>query len=376
VSLGLYVHVPFCERKCGYCDFYSLPGSDEVLRDRYVACVCDEIVSKGTREPAGSVYLGGGTPSLLTPAQAGRILDALKGAFALEPDAEVSMEANPETVDESKLRGFRSAGLNRISIGIQSLDDGILKTLGRIHTTDRSRAAVREAAAAGFRRLGADLMFGLPGQTPDRWRADLREVLGWPIDHLSAYELTVEEDTPFASQGHVLPDEDSVLAMWEAVMDETARAGFIHYEVSNYARPGGLCRHNLNYWRDGEWIGFGAGAWSSRGGVRTGNPRDLEKYFAGRDTGFPPAETDALPPDRRAAETLVLALRLGDGCDIAAFEARWGAGALARFDAALAPHFAAGRLERAGGFLRLTRQGLLVANDVWADLTGADRRAA
>ena len=370
MSLGLYVHVPFCLRKCGYCDFYSIPDTDESLRDRYVSALCDEIRVKGTREPAGTVFFGGGTPSLLEPAQLERILAALRGAFVVAPDAEVSMEANPETVDEARLRAFRAAGVNRISLGVQSLDDSVLKTLGRIHDAARARAAIGEAKAAGFDRIGADLMFGLPGQTPDRWRVDLREVLGWPIEHLSAYELTVEAGTPFAAQGHVLPDEDAVLDMWDIVMNETARAGFLHYEVSNYAKPGAECRHNLVYWHDGEFLGFGAAAWSSRNGVRSGNPRNLEEYLAGREAGFPPAETDTLPPDRRAGETLVLALCLRAGCDIAAFESRYGIGALARFDAVLAPHLAAGRLERTKTHLRLTRAGLLVANDVWADITG------
>jgi oxygen-independent coproporphyrinogen-3 oxidase len=371
VNLGLYVHVPFCERKCAYCDFFSLPAVESSVRDRYVDALCTEIRGKATHEPAATVFFGGGTPSVLTPAQIGRILDALRAGFALAPDAEVSMEANPETVTEATFRGYRDAGVNRVSLGVQTLDDAILRVLGRIHDAARARAAIREAASAGFTRLGADLMFGLPGQTPERWRADLREVLGWPIEHLSAYEFSVEPETPFAAQTHILPDEDAVLAMWDLLLEETTRAGFLQYEVSNYARPGAECRHNLGYWHDGEWLGFGAGAWSARAGVRTGNPRDLGRYFAGAASGFPPAETDVLPPERQAAETMVLGLRLREGVDLAAFEARWGAAALARLESALAPHLAAGRLERVAGRLRLTRKGLLVANDVWSDLVGA-----
>mgnify|MGYP001618737660 FL=1 len=368
--LGLYIHVPFCERKCAYCDFYSLPAVVPASRDRYVDALVAEIRTKATHEPVATVFFGGGTPSVLTPAQIGRILDALRAGFALAPEAEISMEANPETVTGAAFRGYRAAGVNRVSLGVQSLDDGILKVLGRIHDAARARDAVLEAAAAGFTRLGADLMFGLPGQTAERWRADLREVLGWPIEHLSAYEFSVEPETPFASQTHILPDEDAVLAMWDILLEETSRAGFPQYEVSNYAKPGAECRHNLVYWHDGEWLGFGAGAWAAREGVRTGNPRDLDRYLAGEAAGFPPAEADELPYDRQAAETMVLGLRLREGVDLAAFEVRWGAVALARLERILAEHLAAGRLERVSGRLRLTRAGLLVANDVWSDLVG------
>lgn len=371
MSLGLYVHVPFCARKCAYCDFYSLPAASPSRVEEYVDAVCAEIAAKAAGEPAATVFFGGGTPSLLLPTQMGRILAALRTGFSLAPAAEVSMEANPETVTEATLRGWRDAGVNRISLGVQSLDDAILKELGRIHDAARARAAAREARAAGFTRIGADLMFGLPGQTPEGWRADLREVLGWPIEHLSAYEFTVEAGTPFAAAPHALPDEDAVLAMWDIVRDETARAGLAHYEISNYARPGAECRHNLVYWRDGEWLGFGPAAWSARGASRSGNPRDVDRWLAGRAAGFPPAETDVLPPDRRAAESMVLNLRLLEGCDLAAFESRWGAAALVKLDAVLSPHLTAGRLERAGGRLRLTRLGMLVANDIWSDLYGA-----
>lgn len=369
--LGVYLHVPFCAIKCAYCDFFSVTDPDADRHETYVEHLIAEIAAKGSGEPAGTVFLGGGTPSLLAPAQLERILAAVGRAFRLAPDAEITLEANPETVDEAKLRGFRAAGANRVSFGVQSTDDGLLKVLGRIHSAARAREAVAAARAAGFGRVNADLMFGLPGQTPAVWERTLREVLGWPIDHLSAYEMTIEEGTAFGRNPPKLPTEDDALAMWETTMAATAAAGFGHYEVANYARPGAECRHNLTYWLDEDFEGFGAAAWGKRRGVRTANPRSLAGYYAGRPKGFPPASTDRLEGPKIAAETLVLNLRLRAGCDEAAYAGRYGAPPLALFGPALRPHLEAGRLERGAGRLRLTPAGLLVANDVWADLYAA-----
>jgi oxygen-independent coproporphyrinogen-3 oxidase len=371
MTQGIYLHIPFCEIKCAYCDFFSVTRTEEAVKEEYVVHLIREIEAKGTGEPADTVFIGGGTPSTLLPSQIGRILEALGKAFRLTPDAELTMEANPETVNEQKLRDFRAAGMNRISFGVQSLDDRILKALGRIHSADRARRAVEEARAAGFAEVNADLMFGLPGQTAGIWRRDLAEVVTWPITHLSCYELTIEGDTAFGRRPPVLPDEPVVLSQWEAVMAETARAGFAHYEVSNYAQPGHECRHNLKYWRDEDWFGFGAAAWGAQAGVRTGNPKSLKKYYEGAALGYPAAETDALPLAGRMAETLVLNLRLRVGCDVPAYETRYGAGALGRFGPALTTHVAAGRIDQSDRQVRLTDRGLLVANSVWADIYAA-----
>ncbi len=370
--IGLYVHLPFCEIKCHYCDFFSITGRDTDTREGYVRTLIREIETRATAEPADSIFLGGGTPSVLTPGQIGRILGALRAAFSVAPDTEITMEANPETVTLESLAGFRAAGINRISFGVQTLDEGILKTLGRIHSGDRARAAVGEAKSAGFTRINADLMFGLPDQTPERWRRDLREVLGWPLDHLSAYELTIEKETAFGIHPPKLPTEDAALAMWETVMTETRAAGFPQYEISNYSKPGSESRHNLKYWRDETVIGFGASAWGHRDGTRTANPRNLKTYLDNADKGFPPDTSDTLAEARRPAETLVLNLRLRDGCREAEFDRRYGPGALGRFAGILAPHESAGRLERVEGALRLTPRGLLVANAIWGDIYGME----
>jgi oxygen-independent coproporphyrinogen-3 oxidase len=369
-DLGLYIHVPFCARKCAYCSFFSVAGSGEAERERYVKNVCAEIDVHGKGEKADTVFFGGGTPSLLLPDQIGAMLGAIGKAFHLDSGAEITMEANPETVTPDSLAGYRASGVNRVSFGIQSLDDPALAALGRIHDSRRAREAVEWARTAGFDNVGADMLFGLPAQTPGSWRRDLRSVIELPVCHLSCYELTVEEDTPLAAANPALPDEDAVVEMWDVTREETARAGFTHYEVSNYAIPGRECRHNLKYWQDTEFYGFGPAAWSYRGGVRQGNPRGLEEYYAGAATGFPPAETDDLPAPRRLAEAVMLGLRLMDGCRLDDLASRYGsAAAVVR---ALEPHVREGRVEVVDGRHRLTAPGLLLANEVWADVLVAD----
>ncbi len=368
MSLGLYVHIPFCVSKCGYCDFLSFPGSGEEDREKYVDAVCAEIAAKANGEAADTVFLGGGTPSLLTPVQVERILRALRGGFRFDSAAEISMEANPDTATAEKMSGFKAAGINRMSIGIQSLEDDLLRGLGRVHLAEDGRRAINNAAAAGFRNVSADLMFGLPGLTEEIWRRDLVAVMALPVTHLSCYELSVEEESAFGRCGVAVPDEDLVVAQWEIVMAETARAGFAHYEVSNYARPDCECRHNLKYWLDEEFFGFGAGAWSYLKGVRWGNARNVDKYLAGGATGFPPEEVDEISAAVKIAEALVLNLRLRRGCDERAFAARHGEAAWARFGPVLAPHLTAGLLERSEGRLMLSSRGLLVANAIWGDI--------
>lgn len=373
MSCGLYVHVPFCRRKCSYCDFFSVAESDEGLRQEYVEAVCAEIAERGGSEEADTVFFGGGTPSMLTPVQVESIMAGLRRGFRVATGAEVSLEANPESVSRGNLAAWLSAGVNRLSIGVQSLDDRLLRTLGRIHSATEAVGAVEAAAEAGFDNLGVDLMFGLPGQDLAGWKGDLKRILAMPVSHLACYELSVEAETPFGRNPPGLPEETAVLAQWDAVLEAAVRAGFVHYEVSNYSRPGRECLHNIKYWRDGEFLGFGAGAWSSQGGVRRGNPRDIGTYLAGRARGFPAAETDSVPEAVKTAEALVLHLRLRDGVDEEEFAERYGAAPGNAFSKALVPHLEAGRLERRNGKLRLTRSGLLVANDVWGDILGVAR---
>lgn len=367
--LGLYLHIPFCRRKCSYCDFLSEGGTSTDLRERYVEALGEEILGKGGGEPADTVYFGGGTPTMLSPREISRILGALRTGFTVSTGAEITMEANPDTVTPESLSGYRDAGVNRLSFGVQSLHDRLLAELGRIHSADRARQAVKEASVAGFDNISVDMMFGLPGQSAGEWREDLREALSLGITHLSAYELTLEKGTPLGDNPPPLPPEDEVVVMWEAVAEETGRAGFTRYEVSNYARPGRECRHNMKYWRDEDFLGFGAGAWSSREGIRTGNTRSIGGYLA--EGGFSPVETEQVDIHKKMAETLMLALRTTEGCIESDFLARYGERALEGFSGAVAPHLAGGLLERAGGRLRLTPRGFMLANEIWADILTA-----
>jgi oxygen-independent coproporphyrinogen-3 oxidase len=278
------------------------------------------------------------------------------------------MEANPETVDETTLAGFLRAGAKRISFGVQAFQDRHLRGLGRIHSAAQARQAICSAQQIGFESIGADLMFGLPNQTMTDWDETLESALALPLNHVSCYELTVEDGTALSRSSPRLPDSDQVADMWEVAMNRLPAAGFAQYEIANYARDGHVCRHNMKYWLDFDFLGFGAGAWSCRHGTRFANPADIDKYLAGRATGFPPAQIDHIPPQVKMAETLILNLRPRQGCREDAFNARYGTGALEKFADIISLHIDAGRLERKHGYLRLTKSGMLVANSVWADL--------
>ncbi|MFP4161151.1 MAG: radical SAM family heme chaperone HemW [Ectothiorhodospira sp.] len=260
--LALYVHIPWCVRKCPYCDFNS-HGAREIPEAAYLQALLGDLETDLERLPhrtLTSVFIGGGTPSLFSPAAIGRLLERVADRPGLAADAEITLEANPGTLERARFRGFRDAGINRLSIGAQSLDDTLLRRLGRIHDARAVVDAVAAARDAGFANLNLDLMCALPGQTPAQARADLEAALALEPDHLSWYELTLEPDTAFGRSPPKLPDEDTCMAMQEAGWALLDRAGFEHYEVSAHARPGHHCRHNLNYWRFGDYLGIGAGA--------------------------------------------------------------------------------------------------------------------
>ena len=333
--------------------------------------LCEEVDARSGGEPADTVYFGGGTPTLLSPAEILRVLSAVRTGFRLSPGAEITMEANPDTVTPERLGGYREAGVNRMSFGVQSLQDRLLLELGRIHSARQAKDAVAMAHDAGFDNLGVDMMFGLPGQSAGDWHEDLLSALALPVTHLSAYELTLEEGTPLGDNPPPLPGEDEAAEMWELTIREVAKAGFIRYEVSNYSRAGRECRHNLRYWRDEDFLGFGAGAWSSRNSVRTGNQASVSGYLESAEGGFAPASTDCPEARKKMAETLMLNLRTTEGCREEEFRARYGADSLLGFSGAMAPHLAGGLLERTGGALRLTPRGFMLANEIWADILGS-----
>ncbi|MBM3355648.1 MAG: oxygen-independent coproporphyrinogen III oxidase-like protein [Betaproteobacteria bacterium] len=260
--LALYVHLPWCERKCPYCDFNSHELGGALPEPVYVdtlAADLEALLPSVWGRRIASVFIGGGTPSLFAPESIDRLLSAVRARIPVEPEAEVTLEANPGSAEAGRLRGYREAGVNRLSLGIQSFDDRMLKALGRIHSAQEARRAI-EMAQAAFDNLNLDLMYGLPEQTPAMAQADMREALRWQSAHLSAYQLTIEPNTVFWSKPPALPDHDAGADMQLAIEDLLGAGGYEHYETSAFARPGRRCRHNLNYWEYGDYLGLGAGA--------------------------------------------------------------------------------------------------------------------
>lgn len=323
--IGAYIHIPFCRRKCFYCDFPSVEGR-EMLLDRYVSALSSEIESWGETArgaDVASIYLGGGTPSILDTEQVSRILSAVMDNFNVRTGAEITIEMNPESVTMEKLTGYRTAGVNRVSVGVQSLDDEELKFLERVHDAGQARHAVKMAKDAGFENISADLMFAIPGQKLEGWAERLREVVDWGVTHISCYELMPEHGTPLAvavSHGEVkLPETGADF------FDETELAleslGFIHYEISNYAKPGFECVHNIGYWEYRDYIGAGAGACGTMRGFRTENLRDPEKYIERVETSSGAvSKEERLTPENMRLERLMMGLRMKDGVQLAGVE--------------------------------------------------------
>ncbi|NLC56352.1 MAG: radical SAM family heme chaperone HemW [Armatimonadetes bacterium] len=379
MEVGLYIHVPFCVRKCHYCDFYSLPMADgRGLEEAFVDAVCREMeiaarahASLGPLD-APTIFLGGGTPSLLSPAQLGRILETARACFRVAPQAEITLESNPGTLDREKARAFRELGVNRVSLGVQSFNDAELRALGRIHTAAEAEAAVSLLRATGFDSLSLDLMFGLPGQTLASWHDTLRRAVALQPEHLSAYSLIVEPDTPFATwqrEGRLsLPTEETDVAMFEAGIAVLTAAGYEHYEVSNFARPGQRSRHNQIYWRNEPYLGFGPSAVSYLGGVRAANVRSLSRYLEAVARGERPVETaERIEGALEMGETMMVGLRLLEGMEHARFRERFGVPPEAVYGEQIRRLVAAGLLRADDARLSLTHQGLLFANDVMAE---------
>jgi oxygen-independent coproporphyrinogen-3 oxidase len=377
--LGLYVHIPFCSSICNYCNF-NRGLYDEALKARYVAALRQEIAAApaGLRaDPASAtamadtIFFGGGTPSLLDPADIADIIRSCRDRFDLTPDAEITLETNPETVDRDKLERFRETGVNRISFGVQSFQDEELKRLGRIHSASRARAAVREARAAGFDNVSLDLMMWLPGQSIETWLGNVDALVDAAPDHASLYLLELYPNAPLKEEmarggWSLAPDEDAA-EMYLRAMERLEAAGLTQYEISNVARPGKASRHNLKYWTDGDWLAFGCGAHSTRDGVRWKNVSGTDDYItrvtAGRDVV---TERRVLSSSDRLEEALFTGLRLNDGIDIEEAGARYGTDVWKQYGQALRPFLEEGWLVHDGPRLRLTRDGMLMANEVMA----------
>jgi oxygen-independent coproporphyrinogen-3 oxidase len=368
--LGLYLHIPFCSSICSYCNF-NRGLFDAALKERYVSALEQEIRRAGRGEPADTIFFGGGTPSLLEPAEIARLVAACRAAFDVQPDAEVTLETNPETSSTARMTGFREAGVNRVSFGVQSFRDAELRRLGRIHSAQRARDAVVEARAAGVENVSLDLMMWLPQQTLADWQESVEALIDVNPDHASLYLLELYPNAPLkedmARAGWSLaPDEDAA-AMYLWSLDRLEAAGYEQYEISNVARPDFASRHNLKYWQDGEWLGFGCGAHSTRGGVRWKNPSNTEEFIARVSCG------DVLVTDKRELtnrerleEALFTGLRLTAGVDISLLGARYHLDVWQRFGRDLQPFLDGGLVRFDGERLQLAREGMLVANEIMA----------
>lgn len=375
--LALYLHVPFCRQRCSYCDFNTFAGLQELF-EPYAAALAKEIlqaVRPGSRqagqgERATSVFFGGGTPSVLPTALVGDVLAACREAFAVEAEAEVSLEANPGTVDEEKLADLCRLGVNRLSLGLQSARADELALLGRLHDFEQAAQATRLARAAGFDNLSLDLIYGLPRQSLAHWAETLRAALALSPDHISAYCLTVEDGTPLSGwveSGQVpAPDADLAAEMYELAEAFLKQAGFVHYEISNWARPGRECRHNLVYWRNGAYLGFGAGAHSHRAGRRWWNVRAPAAYIARLQAGENPQEdAEEIGAALALGETMMLGLRLHEGVSAGTFGERFGRDLAEVYGTELDELQALGLLEWDGRLARLTARGRLLGNQVF-----------
>jgi oxygen-independent coproporphyrinogen-3 oxidase len=386
-DLALYVHIPFCQAKCPYCDFNSYAGLEDLMAPYVDALITEMALWRDATRDAHvtSVFFGGGTPSFLPLAETKRIAAALRRSFRLAPNAEITVEGNPGSADSARLDGLRRLGFNRLSLGVQSFHDDELRLLGRVHSAAEARQAYRVAQRTGFENVNLDLIYGLPGQTLAAWQATLTEAITLRPEHLSLYALTLEEGMPLATdvaRGRLpTPDPDLAADMYLWAGEALASGGYEHYEISNWALPGYRCRHNLVYWRNQPYLGLGAGAHSCLGGFRFAAVHDPRAYIREVMATAPEPPSDGLAaylaglrhletveevsPARAMAETAILGLRLTDGLSLAAFRRRFGMGLLSVYSSAVAELTALGLLERSNGRLRLTRKGRLLGNEAF-----------
>ena len=368
--LGLYIHVPFCKQKCVYCDFYSLPRREDQM-DAYVSALRAQLAEADfSGYEAATVYFGGGTPSYLGPRRLTALLEAASAACSIAPGAEITLEANPDSAgDPDALSALRQAGFNRVSLGMQSADDGELRAIGRVHTMAQVRASADAVRRAGFDNLSLDLIYGLPGQSLPRWRENLSAAAALCPEHLSCYGLKAEPGTPLYARRDTLPGDGAQADMYLETVDFLESRGYRQYEISNFAKPGRESRHNLKYWTLGEYAGFGPGAHSDFRGRRYAWARDLEAYLRGKP---PLSEDQAMSPRDREAEWLMLSLRLVRGLDMAAWEERFRR-PFAPFLPFLNRCEAAGYAAREEGRWRLTPRGFLVSNQIIGFLLDQNR---
>ena len=379
-TIGLYLHIPFCAQKCAYCDFYSLSAADSALMDEYLAALLTHM--KETAEFTGrksgknggwavdTVYIGGGTPSYFGVKRLRKLLAAVHSLWNLSTTVEITLEANPDSVDLKSLKKLRRAGVNRLSLGVQAIQPELLQALGRIHTAEQAADAVRDAHKAGFDNISVDLMYGLPGQTAEMLHESLQAVLTWDIQHLSVYGLKLEPGTPLCEAKPELPDDEAQYAQYLATVNFLAKQDFAQYEISNFAKGGRVSRHNLKYWQLEPYIGLGPAAHSDFGERRYGNVRDIRAYIDGVTKGGAViAEMDVIDKFERSGEYVMLGLRTTRGISGNDFTRMYKVSfdPLERKLERLAKY---GLAELVGDRWRLTPQGFMVSNRILSELLG------
>lgn len=363
--LGVYVHLPFCRYLCPYCDFAKWPLRATSAKEYLEAL--DAEIEREAPAPAATIYLGGGTPNAYDAQTIAALVTRVRERFL--GAREVSIEINPELVRAGDLAVYRAAGITRVSIGVQSFEPSEIRTLGRKHTAAQIESVVAQARDAGLESVSLDLMFAVPGQTPESWRRTLRAALALAPDHISAYGLTVEDGTPYAAWRAREPgaffDDVAEAELYGIAIDTLQSSGYEQYEISNFARRGHCCAHNLNYWDNGAYLGFGVGAASYRDGVRRANARSLQIYVAAAREGREiPAEAERLQGRKRAGEAIMLALRTAQGVSLDKFKERYGVDVMADYAPVVTRFARTGLLERVGDSVRLTLRGRFLANDI------------
>ena len=367
--IGLYVHIPFCVKKCNYCDFCSFPVDSIDCSEKYISALCREI--EGYRErniQVDSIFFGGGTPTLLNAGEIDRIMCSIKKSFVLSPDAEFTVEANPGTVSEEKLRTLVGCGVNRLSIGLQSIHENEMKILGRIHSFEDFERTYSLARECGIDNINIDLMYGIPEQTMESFRVTLQKITELSPEHISLYGLILEEGTPFFERRDslLLPSEDGECDMYYFATDFLRDKGYSHYEISNYAKEGRECQHNLKYWHCEEYIGVGLSAYSYFDGARFGNSKDYSEYLKGnyKDYGY----MELVDPDSLAYEFVMLGLRTKEGVSLLQYKEKFGEDFLSKRQSTVDALIKDGYVQILDGRLCLTEKGFYVSNYILTEL--------
>ncbi len=368
-TLGLYIHIPFCKSKCGYCDFNSYAGK-EGLVEPYFDALNKEIkmLSKKYTGPVDTIYFGGGTPTSVDPELICQVLENIKENFEQCSNIEIAAECNPGTIDIEGLCKLSDAGINRLSIGLQSADNVCLKALGRIHTVEDFDKCFHNARRAGFDNISLDLMYGLPDQTMDNWTQTLKSAIQFSPEHISAYALKIEEGTPFANTKLNLPDDDLVADMYQRAVQILGAEGYSRYEISNFSKPGLESRHNLKYWQCDDFLGFGAGAFSCADDVRFSNALDIEEYIKSiNDKKSAVVYNENLSNFDKMSEFMFLGLRLEDGIEEKEFQKRFNLNIDEVFGKQIDKYTKTGFLIRENGKIRFSDKGFFVSNIILAD---------